>query len=95
MDIDAAYLGEFGIPVGFVSGEDIAVQQALNALPWTKSVIVDKHKSVYTAGSMFSKNSGDPHIVIYFQMLFFGLIEKLPQKTLKQLFIWIHPFSSY
>lgn len=50
MDIYAAYLGEFGIPVGFVSGEGIAVQQALDALPWTESVVVDKHKSAYTAG---------------------------------------------
>ncbi len=50
MDIYAAYLGEFGIPVGFVSGEKIAVEQALQALPWAKSVVVDKQKEAYTAG---------------------------------------------
>ena len=50
MDIYGAYLGEFGVPVGFVSGEDIAVKQALQVLPWAKSVIVDKRKEIYTAG---------------------------------------------
>ncbi len=50
MDIYAAYLGEFGILVGFVSGEDIAVSQALETLPWAQSVIVDKHKEAYTSG---------------------------------------------
>ncbi|MBC2715211.1 MAG: M55 family metallopeptidase [Desulfobacteraceae bacterium] len=50
MDIYAAYLGEFDIPVGFVSGEDIAVRQALDALPWAKSVVVDKRRDAYTNG---------------------------------------------
>lgn len=50
MDIYGAYLGELGIPVGFVSGEDIAVKQALEALPWTESVVVDKRKETYTSG---------------------------------------------
>ena len=50
MDIYGAYLGEFGVPVGFVSGEDIAVKQALQVLPWAKSVIVDKRKETYTSG---------------------------------------------
>jgi D-amino peptidase len=50
MDIYCAYLGEFGVPVGFVSGEDIAVKQALQALPWAKSVVVDKRKETYTSG---------------------------------------------
>ncbi len=50
MDIYAAYLGEFGIPVGFVSGEKIATEQALQALPWAKSVVVDKNKETYTSG---------------------------------------------
>jgi len=50
MDIYGAYLGEFGIPIGFVSGEDIAVKQALEALPWAKSVVVDKRKEAYTSG---------------------------------------------
>ena len=50
MDIYGAYLGEFGIPIGFVSGEDSAVQQALQALPWAESVIVDKRKEAYTSG---------------------------------------------
>ena len=50
MDIYGAYLGEFGIPVGFVSGEDVAVAQAKDALPWVGSVIVDKRKEAYTAG---------------------------------------------
>lgn len=50
MDIYCAYLGEFGVPVGFVSGDDIAVKQALQALPWAKSVVVDKRKETYTSG---------------------------------------------
>ncbi len=50
MDIYCAYLGELGAPVGFVSGEDIAVRQALQALPWAKSVVVDKRKETYTSG---------------------------------------------
>jgi D-amino peptidase len=50
MDIYCSYLGEFGVPVGLVSGEDVAVRQALEALPWAKSVIVDKRKETYTSG---------------------------------------------
>jgi D-amino peptidase len=50
MDIYAAYLGEMGIPVGFVSGEDVAVEQALNCLPWARSVVVDKCRETYQAG---------------------------------------------
>lgn len=50
MDIYGGYLGEFGLPIGFVSGEKIAVAQALEALPWTKSVQVDKRKESYTSG---------------------------------------------
>ncbi len=50
MDIYGGYLGEFNIPVGFVSGEDIAVKQALAVLPWARSVVVDKKKQTYNAG---------------------------------------------
>ncbi len=50
MDIYAAYLGEFGIPVGFVSGEKVAIDQALQTLPWAKSVAVEKQKETYTSG---------------------------------------------
>lgn len=50
MDIYGAYLGEFGLPIGFVSGEDIAVAQALETLPWVRSVPVDKGKETYTSG---------------------------------------------
>jgi D-amino peptidase len=50
MDIYGAYLGELGIAIGFVSGEDIAVKQALEVLPWAESVIVDKRKEAYTSG---------------------------------------------
>lgn len=50
MDIYAAALGELGLPVGFFSGEDIAVQQAQNCLPWAKSIVVDKRKEAYTSG---------------------------------------------
>jgi len=50
MDIYGGYLGEFGIPVGFVSGEKVAVEQALQVLPWAQSVIVDKREETYTAG---------------------------------------------
>lgn len=49
MDIYGGYLGEFGVPIGFVSGEDIAVQQALKSLPWAESVVVDKGKEAYTS----------------------------------------------
>lgn len=51
MDIYGAYLGEWDLPVGFVSGEEIAVQQALMVLPWAESVVVDKKKKTYTSGS--------------------------------------------
>ncbi len=50
MDVYGAYLGAYQLPIGFVSGEDIAVAQALSTLPWAKSVIVDKHKDAYTSG---------------------------------------------
>lgn len=50
MDIYGGYLGELGIPIGFVSGEAIAVDQALRALPWSKAVTVDKNKAAYTSG---------------------------------------------
>jgi D-amino peptidase len=50
MDIYGACLGECGVPVGFVSGEDIAVRQALQCLPWAKFVIVDKRKEAYASG---------------------------------------------
>ncbi len=52
MDIYGAYLGEFGVPIGFISGEDIAVKQALKALPWAKAVVVDKRKEAYTNGEI-------------------------------------------
>jgi len=51
MDIYGGYLGEFGVPIGFVSGEDLAVDQALAALPWAKSVTVDKRRQTYAAGA--------------------------------------------
>ena len=50
MDIYGGYLGEFGVPVGFVSGEKIAVDQAKASLPWARTVEVDKRKSTYTRG---------------------------------------------
>ena len=50
MDVYGGYLGEYGVPIGFVSGEEIAVQQAGTTLPWIKSVAVDKRKETYTAG---------------------------------------------
>jgi D-amino peptidase len=50
MDIYGAYLGEYGVPIGFVSGEDIAVMQALEVLPWAKSVVVDKGREAYMSG---------------------------------------------
>jgi len=48
MDLYGGVLGELGIPVGFVSGEDIAVEQAMEALPWARSVTVDKRRQTYT-----------------------------------------------
>jgi D-amino peptidase len=50
MDIYGGYLGELGIPIGFVSGEDIAVRQALKTLPWAKAVTIAKNKEAYTSG---------------------------------------------
>jgi len=50
MDIYGGFLGELGIPIGFVSGEAIAVDQALKTLPWAKAVTVDKNKEAYTSG---------------------------------------------
>jgi D-amino peptidase len=50
MDIYGGYLGELNIPIGFVSGEAIAVHQAQQNLPWVKAVIVDKSKAAYTSG---------------------------------------------
>jgi D-amino peptidase len=50
MDVYGGFLGEFSVPIGFVSGEDIAVKQALEALPWAKSVVVDKQEETYTSG---------------------------------------------
>ncbi len=47
MDLYGGVLGELGIPVGFVSGEDIAVEQARRALPWVRSVSVGKRKQTY------------------------------------------------
>jgi len=51
MNIYGAYLGEWDLPIGFVSGEDIAVEQALKVLPWARSVVVAKAKKTYTSGS--------------------------------------------
>lgn len=50
MDVYGGYLGEYGIPIGFVSGEDVAVEQAQKSLPWAKGVVVDKRKEAYTSG---------------------------------------------
>jgi len=50
MEVYGAYLGEYGIPIGFVSGEAIAVKQARKSLPWAKGVVVDKRKETYTSG---------------------------------------------
>jgi D-amino peptidase len=49
MDIYGGYLGELGLPIGFVSGEEVAVAQALERMPWAKSVIVDKRKTTYVS----------------------------------------------
>lgn len=50
MHLYGGYLGELGIPIGFVSGEAVAVEQALQAIPWAKSVVVRKDKEAYTSG---------------------------------------------
>jgi len=50
MDIYGGYLGEMGVSIGMVSGEKIAVEQALAPLPWAKSVVVHKRKQTYTSG---------------------------------------------
>lgn len=49
-EIYGGYLGELGLPIGLVSGDEIAVEQALEVLPWARSVLVDKRKETYTAG---------------------------------------------
>ncbi|MCP4133654.1 MAG: M55 family metallopeptidase [bacterium] len=50
MELYAGCFADFGIPMGFISGEDIAVNQALAAVPWVESVLVDKRKEAYTGG---------------------------------------------
>ena len=50
MDIYGGYLGELGIPIGFISGDAMAIDQALRILPWAKAVTVDKNKAAYTSG---------------------------------------------
>jgi len=47
MDVYGAYLGEHGVPIGLVSGEEVAVQQAARSLPWARTVAVDKRKETY------------------------------------------------
>jgi D-amino peptidase len=50
MELYGGFFGEMGIPVGFASGEDIAVNQAKEAMPWLRTVNVDKNKESCTAG---------------------------------------------
>ena len=50
MELYGGCFGELGIPVGFVSGEEIAVDQVVKAMPWVKTVIIKKEKETYTAG---------------------------------------------
>ncbi len=59
MDIYGAYMGEWDLPIGLVSGEDIAVEQALRVLPWAKSVVVDKAKQTYTSGRQSNRYLSD------------------------------------
>ena len=47
MDLYGGVLGELGIPIGFVSGEAVAVRQAREALPWVRAVEVAKRKQTY------------------------------------------------
>jgi len=49
-ELYGAYLGEHGVGVGFVSGEEVAVTQATDGLPWLRSVAVDKRRERYTDG---------------------------------------------
>ena len=57
MDLYGGVLGELGIPIGFVSGEDVAVDQARETLPWVRSVEVDKRKQTYVG------NDGAPAVL--------------------------------
>ena len=50
MELYGGCFGELGIPVGFASGEEIAVKQAVYAMPWLKTVSVEKRKEAYAAG---------------------------------------------
>ncbi len=50
MELYGGCFGELGIPIGFVSGEDIAVEQAVGVMPWLKTVTVEKRKEAYTLG---------------------------------------------
>jgi D-amino peptidase len=49
-EIYGGYMGELGMPIGLVSGDEIAVEQALEVVPWARSVVVDKRKETYTSG---------------------------------------------
>ena len=63
MDLYGGVLGELGIPVGFVSGEAIAVEQALQALPGARSVTVDKRQETYTGpGAADVLREGHAHL---------------------------------
>lgn len=55
MEVYGGYLGEFGVPIGLVSGEDVAVNQAVKALPWAESVVVDKKRETYISGDVSLK----------------------------------------
>ena len=57
MDLYGGVLGELGVPIGFVSGEDVAVQQARQALPWVRAVDVDKCEQTYVG------NEGAPDVL--------------------------------
>lgn len=50
MELYAGCFADYGIPLGFVSGEDIAVEQARSVMPWLAFVTVEKKKEFYTSG---------------------------------------------
>ncbi len=47
--IYAATLSEWGIPIGFNSGDTTAIHESLSIMPWLKTVEVPKEEEYYTA----------------------------------------------
>lgn len=59
MEIDAAYAGQYGVPVIFAASDDITVSQAKAAFPWAETVITKRSLSHNSALSKHPKRVCD------------------------------------